>query len=1096
MNMKNRVKHMALTVALLLCSVGVALGQTKVKGVVTDENKAPLAGVTVLVKGTQTGITTSAKGEYQITIPAGSKERELQFSFVGYETQTVKVAPSATQVDVVMKETDTRIDDVVVVGYGTMRKSDLTGAVTTVKVDEDYAKQVSSVDQLLRGRAAGVQVTAATAAPGAEVNIQIRGYSSFTGGGEPLYVVDGVIMNSVTDNDQTFSSAGGTHNTGSQEGTNGLMGIAPQDIASIEILKDASATAIYGAMGANGVVLITTKMGSREKPTVSWSSTLEVSTARKTMPLLDFDEYIDYLEAKGSSLGGIFVDGDRSKGLVESIVPMDWQDYALRTALTHRHRLSISGKSKSTNYLVSANYDKTQGLLRKTGSELATLRINLDKQLTRHVKVGTRTNLSRSVLEMTQSKDYSNNTSMSSVMRSILNKRPYYDSEKTGQVEEGESDGDEVTLSDPRMWFKDYADNTLEYRITPNLFLEAKILPWLTYKIDLGADYRDRERGRWKGPLIIGTSGEEAVGSRLNTRSLRYNVDNLLMFRKTWGDHRLSGTVGMSFIRSNSRSKMEEGWNMSQYVPQEWGLNGATNTRFKYRESTTALLSYLGRAVYSYKDRYVLTATFRADGSSKFKKGNRFQYFPSFAFAWRAQEEQWFNVKWVSNLKIRGGWGRVGNEASLRPYQTQFIYGNIVGNNAVIYPDHSPGNDKEAVVGIAPTHMTNTALRWETTEQFNAGIDLGLFKNRLNITMDLYHKRTWDLLQNVSLPQNTGFTSMWDNSGEIQNRGLELSVDAVIVKTKKFTWDFGGNITFNRNKITDIGANCVQKYYPGAMYDSDGNEMPYKWAFLGQKVGGSSYFNAPANIFIEGQPMGLFYGIRTNGMVGLGSTGPGVSNGQVIGPGGINYVLQYRNYQNRPGFDPAVDNYPADGDRNFVDELYDRVVIGNPHPKFTYGFSTSFSYKNLSLSATFNGVYGNDIVNANALIDNDITRTGNVRREAFYDRWTPENPNGRFPAFDAYSTNEKKLFTDRIVEDGSYLRFANLTLSYTVPLKKKSFIQGLSVYGSVNNVCVWTKYSGWDPEVSSYGSDMFRMGVDSGSYPSARTYSLGVNLTF
>ena len=420
-------------------------------------------------------------------------------------------------------------------------------------------------------------------------------------------------------------------------------------------------------------------------------------------------------------------------------------------------------------------------------------------------------------------------------------------------------------------------------------------------------------------------------------------------------------------------------------------------------------------------------------------------------------EEPWFNADWISSLKLRAGWGRVGNQA-VSPYQTLSNYTSIQ------YPDHSPGNESNFIVGVKPSNMSNESLKWETTEQTNIGIDFKVNKNRFSFTLDLYNKNTYDLLQTISVPAATGFSTSWVNLGTINNRGIEFTFDAAVIRKKNLTWNIFGNISRNTNKIVSLG-----------LPSTDGM-APY---FFGRDIGNSNYCKTPVNIFMEGYPMGLFYGIRTNGLVPEGYTGPGVEEGTRMPAGGILYVDRNKN------------GYIDSGNE-------DKTIIGDPNPDFTYGFGTNFSWKNFSLDVTFVGSYGNDVANINLLQETDVSRTNsNIRKEAFYDSWTPSNPDAKYPSVDVYTSGETKLFTDRCIEDGSYLRLSNVAIGYNFNFKRKSsFVKSLNLSLNASNLALFTNYSGYDPEVSSYGSDVKRMGVDYGSYPPARSYALNVKLSF
>jgi TonB-linked SusC/RagA family outer membrane protein len=1057
---RNNISKIIMSLVLVILCFAVQ-AQVMIKGVVTDTKNEPLVGVSIIIKGTTTGTVTNQNGEFSLNIPDNAR-KEIEVRYIGFETQTIAIGKS-TQLNIVIKETAQEIDEVVVVGYGTMRKSDVTGSLSSVKIDESKAAKVNSFDKLLQGKAAGIMVSNTTGAPGSSVNIKIRGIGSFNGGSEPLYVVDGVILNSPSQDNGKMMSVGNSNNNSDQP-TNGLMGISPQDIANIEILKDASATAIYGAMGANGVVLITTKTGDSERTSVEWSSGIDISTLGKKIPLMNLNEFLDYARDTltgtrfSSTLNNIFNNPAYPDSGMQ-VQPVDWQDYVMSTAVSQHHRISVSGKSKSSNYLISAGFDDVKGIVKNTEAKTTSFRLNFEKEITRDVKIGMRNSFSQIILKMTQGTDQTRMNNSTSLMKSVLTSRPYYNFTNSQAWFEGNADILDADLqASPVMWLSDFIDNSEEFRVTPSIYLEAKITKWLTYKLSSGADYRNNERSKWKGPLII-SDAERSIAAVSNLNSLRYNIDNLLMFDKKFGEnHRLSGTLGTTFNQTKVRTQIEEGWTVFQYEPQALSINAAPNTRFNYIESENAILSYLARGVYSFRNRYIVTATYRADGSSKFTKENRYSYFPSFALAWRVNEEKWMKLPAaVTNLKARLGWGKVGNEA-ISPYQTLSTFSNNV------YPDHTPANGKEGIVGISPSSLANKKLKWETTEQFNAGIDLGLFDNRFSLIADVYDKYTKDLLQRINIPGTTGFSTMWINQGEIRNKGLEISMESTIVKNKNFSWGVDGNISFNRNKIIKLGqASSVQGLPP---------------LFYGDVIGSSNYLKAVVNIFMEGHPMGLFYGFKTDGIVQEGETGPGIIGSNTpMQPGGIKYVLKP---ENTTGFLSSTDLF----------------IIGDPNPKFNYGFGTSFDYKNISLSLSFYGVFGGDIVNANYLTETDVSRTINIRKDAYYKSWSPQNPNTTFPAINAYVAGETAYFTDRIVQDGSFLRLSNINLAYDVPVKKSGYIKRLAVNVSASNVFVWTKYKGYDPEVSSYGTNVMRMGVDNGSFPISRTFSFGVNASF
>lgn len=1045
------MKRFIIMMMIMTLSQMVMTAQTgrKVSGKITDSMGHPVVGAVVFMDGNASvGAVTDADGKYILDLPV--QKGVLIVQCLGYDECRAELSVKSVY-DFTLEEDAEMLDRAVVVGYGSMRESDITGSVTSVKIDEENASGSMSVDQMLKGRAAGVNVVSNSAAPGSGFNIRIRGNSSFNGSSEPLYVVDGVIISSSGADPTMLSQASGNY----EEDNNGLLGIDPDDIASMEILKDASATAIYGAMGANGVVLITTKTAKKDKPVITFGAGLEVSSMCRKIDMLDLDGYVAFVDAGGYSKydGTIFLDAsDRSKGY--AVQDIDWQKQVSRTAFNQRYSFSIANRVKGTRYMLSLGYDNVEGILRQSGMNQFKVRMNMDHSVTENILLGVKVNLSRSEMDMLQGTSSAGMTSNTSFIRSVINGRPYRSVDMSGDNDA--TDFEEDYGSGPERWLKDYSDNRIQYRVIPNAYVQWKALPWLTFKLSAGADFRLKRISKWRGPYVTTTSEWALAAVGLN-QSLRYNFDGLAMFEKQMGRHEISGTAGITYIGSDSLYEVTDGWNIRQYMGQSSNINAAENARIAYSETEWSTLSFFARGIYSYKGRYILTATIRGDGSSRFSRHNRWAAFPSAAFAWRVNEEPWFSSNGISTLKLRIGWGQVGNSA-VAPYQTLSNYSSIS------YPDHTPGNESMNIVGVVPVNLANTDLKWETTQQSNIGIDFKLNRNRFSFTLDMYNKDTYDLLQTINVPATTGYSSMWVNLGHINNRGIEFSFDAALIKRKGFEWNVYGNISHNSNRIVSLG-----------LPSADG-EVPF---FYGKDIGNANYCKTSVNIFIEGQPMGLFYGIETDGIVPAGEAGPGLSEGTTIPEGGIRYV------------DRNGNGYIESSDA-------DKTVIGDPNPDFIYGFGTDIQWKNFSLGISFTGSYGNDIANINLIQETDVSRfTQNIRREAFYDSWTADNQDARYPKVGVYESAETRLFTDRCIEDGSYLRLANVSLGYSFPMeRKKTFVKGINLSFNAGNLLLFTKYSGYDPEVSSFGSDVTRMGVDYGSYPSARSFALNVKLTF
>ena len=1067
------MKHIAYI--LYICAAVLALSSTQavsaqsdnqIRGVVTDEEGRPVPGAVVLLSGTSQGVVTDEEGKYFITVDKKDRrEGKLVFSCISFETQTIRLT-GRNELNVVLKEDHELLEEVVVVGYGTMHKSDMTGAVTSVKIDEEKAQRSTSIDQLLQGQASGVQVVSQSGAPDGGVNVIIRGASSFNSNSQPLYVVDGIIMN--TSGDISVGTRGGGDD-GIDEEVNGLIGLSPDDIASIEILKDASATAIYGSQGANGVVLITTKDAAKGKPTVTFTGGVSVSVVNGRYDLMDADDYTQFLDMKGvahnSSYYTIYTKGVENG----TYVPVDWQDYCIRESVTQNYSLTIAGRPENASYRFSLGYKDNQGIMKGTGLKNLYSRLNFTKQVGRF-EFGARLSFSYLDSRMTQGAgatiDQSPETSL---IMSMLQTRPLR------RIIQYDNDGDEVddvdvtlNTSGPDRWLSDYQSQRVEYRVLSGVYGQYEILPWLTFKTTFGIDYKSNERLKFKSSRIsrsaTGSNGAVAYVDRLN-----WNWDNLLQFNKKIRKHRINATLGHAASSRHSSTKNVAGTNVIQYKPMAESLNYAPYAWNTYTESQSQLLSFFARAVYSYDRRYSVTATYRLDGSSKFSGKNKWAQFPSFAAAWTLSNEKWFKklkskCPEITMIKLRAGWGMVGNQ-DIPSYRTSYMYTS--GTTAT----HDKPSNSQVI--LSSQSLPNKNLKWETTSQVNGGVDLDFFDGRLTATMDGYYKVTKDLLQARVVAGSAGINDPYVNMGSIRNAGFELSLNAVPIASKDFDWTIGGNISLNRNKILSIdpsGKGKAMKYvYPG----EPAREVEY---FTGSKLSSGAVNQDYINVFIVGEPMSLFYALPTDGIIQKGQTGVPLSEDEVRGEGMTNFI---------------------DTNQDGIINADDKVVVGDPNPDFIYGFNTSLSYKGFTLSASFVGSYGNDIYHQQKARLSDMSTYSNNRlREAVFNSWTPENPDAKWPAVATFSASELSLCSDRFVEDGSYLRLADASLSYSLPFKNnKSIVKGLVFTISGRNLFCWTKYSGFDPDVNIYGS-VLKYGIDMGAYPAARTYRFDVKISF
>ena len=1038
-----------------------------IKGNVSDGKEA-LMGVTVQVKGTSKATSTDLDGNYTITV--NGKNAVLVFSYIGYEKQEVTVG-NRTVVNVRMSDNAQLLDEVVVVGYGSVKKSDVTGAIASLRPDERDAATSLSVDNLLQGKVAGLVVGTTSATPGAASSITIRGASSLRGDNQPLYVIDNIPQASTG---EFAASAFGDDDY--QTAADPLSSLNPSDIESIEILKDASATAIYGSRGANGVILITTKKGKTGKPRVTVNANFTVANATRLYDMLNLSDYADYRNAQsgpddrqffkeGNEVRYIFSGGKYDANDPESyrvLQERDWQREIYRTAFSQNYSVSVNGGSDKVRYFVSAAFKNINGIVKQTGLQQGDLRANLSMDLSKRVSVDL--SLSGSIKKNDMmSGSNANGGAQGSVSVTAITSQPF------------EYPADDPSLSGTNgmekritvfSWLNDYDDQTNENAFRASMDLKWNIWKGLTYSLRTGGNLRDEYRARWFGTETF--RGNNDKGSLGITDLSQYNitVENMLNYHQTFDQLLdLDATAAITYDDYNYLNKRIQG---RQFSNMSFGIDGLHMAeRISYLEPVQRdyqLLSYLGRVNLSFLEgRYLATASFRADGSSRFAKGHRWAYFPSFSLAWRMEQEDFIkdNVEWLDQLKVRVGYGQTGNSA-IDPYSSFYNYSQII--------DYANATG-DKVLAMAVDKLQNEGLTWETTESWNVGLDFGVFKNRFRGTLDFYNKQTKDLLISRILPPSAGYSTIYYNSGNMRNQGVEFSLDADIIQTKDFTWTFGGNIGKNNAKIMDLG---VSRGDFGIYKDI----LAYEGNSLGNHFGN-------AHLFWVGHAPGLFFGYETDGIV---------QESDLPANGGSYNVTQ----------DLSTGGAPQAGDIKIIDQngdgvinTDDRVIIGDPNPAFTYGFHTSFTWRGISLSAQFNGVYGKDLINTNLRYQAIPNRTGgNLRTEAFLGAWTAENMSNTYPRVNY--TLPTPAVLDRYVEDASFLRCTDITLAYTLPkqLMRKIGFNSINVFASVKNAFLITKYSGYDPEVDSFAFDGLRPGVDMSSFPHARSFIFGLNVSF
>ena len=866
--MKVLKKQLMLTVTLLCYSlIGWAQSQFgNLSGTVTDESGMPLVGVSVVIKGTNKGVATDFDGKYSLTdVPRGAV---LQFSSVGYQTTDVKANNS--QLNIKLAEATQNLDEVVVVGYGTQKKGDVTTAITSVKTKDLEQRPVISAAQAIQGRAAGIQVVQPNGAPGAGLAVRIRGNTSISASNDPLYVVDGIPV-------QDISS------------------IAPNDIESMQVLKDASSAAIYGSRAANGVVLITTKQGKRNEPKVSVNTYIGVSEIAKKIPSLNTQQYYELMDETKAVATATLV------GLTDKT---DWYKETFRAGFTQNTQLSVSNASDNTKYYLSAGHTKEDGIIRSSFFERYNVRLNLETKMRQWLTF--ETNLSYA--------DYESNGIISGlganragVVLSVIN-TPHYApiwSEKTGEEGWYYYDFKGANLSHPVENISRRADNLLKNnRFVGSGSAIVQLMKGLRYKSTIAIDRLSSKENRFTDPKLTSYGRRnygEAADIRKNNTLLTF--DNILTFDKTFSKHNLSLLAGTSF--TNAKMDASEMYATHFLTSDIKTLNAAN--KIGQGSITNAeewsMMSYLGRLSYNYDSKYLLTANFRADGSSKLAPGKRWGYFPSVSVGWRLSRESFLsNIEWLSELKLRGGWGQTGNQAGISSYaylqRYKIARQNWWGNGA----------NANAMITLTPNSFSNPNLTWETTTQSNIGLDVALFKNRLAFAIDAYIKNTTNLLMEVPLPATSPVPSIYRNEGEMTNKGIEFSVDSRNL-TGELEWNTNFNISLNRNKLNKLS---LQKVYYYASTSEATSEQVVR--------------------ITEGQPLGKFWGL--------------ISEGVDPQTGDIKYK-------------------DLNGDGRIT--VSDKTYIGDPNPDFTFGFTNDFSYKNFTLSVFFQGSYGNDIYNASRI---------------------------------------------------------------------------------------------------------------------------------
>lgn len=1037
---------------MMLCLAFEVQAQTSATGVVKDATGEPLIGVTVAVKGQKGGAVTDFDGNFSVKAKTGDV---LVFSYIGYKTQEVKYA--GRPLDVTMKDDNALLDEVVVVGYGTMKRSDITGSTVSVTGDELKKTIATSVDQALQGKAAGVAVSTNSGAPGGGISVSIRGTNSLNGN-EPLYIIDGIAISGQTDGN---SSA--------------LSSINPGDIVSMEILKDASATAIYGSRASNGVVIIKTKQGEAGKTRLSYEGYLGIQTIPRFLDMMNLQEYARFYNARVELLGW----GERGEFADPDILGpgTDWQKEIFQTALMHNHSVSVSGGHNDTKFAVTGSYINQDGIAIGTSFNRFTVRANLETKVVKWMTVGLNSSLARYKRENSIENDYDYDGV--GVIRTALR--------QFSEVPVRNPDGSYGVVSQNQTgtyYSNPVADAMMKenYRkgldASVNVWASIDPLPGLNLRVEYGTNYSYSNRYKYTPVYDYEYFTQSSSGERGSSNSRYTSFKTYATYTKQIKQHNISLMLGHETQDGSYEDLMGSRTGYKFNSVHELPAGDSNTAKNSSSVGEYAIESYFGRLNYNFGDRYLLTATLRADGSSSFGPNNRWGYFPSVALAWRASQESFLkDISWLSNLKLRLGWGLVGNQGA-----GNYAYGATMGAVSTIWG-----------TGYVQSSYPNADLKWEKTNSWNVGLDLSLFKNRIELIVDAYYKKTDNMLVQATLPSYaTGAISApWVNVGAMENKGFEFTLNTVNISNKNLTWKTGITFSLNRNKVTSLYTES---------------------ATLPGELDGKLY-----TMTTEGNPVAQFYGYKVKGMF---TTEEDFYAKDKNG----DYLLDEngnRKFVALPTGKTVKENEIWYGDYIWEDlngdgviDEQDRTNIGNPHPKFTFGLNNTITWKDFDLTIFINGSVGNKIYNY--LVQENAMPTNNSGMMAIcndYARVELIDPDGertlnnmhvtnagsaKVQRITPYNANDNNRQSDRFVEDGSYLRLKNIALGYNLPRKwlQKIGIESVRVYCNVQNAFTITGYDGYDPEIGSYNQNVKLTGIDFARYPSQRIYTFGMNVNF
>ncbi|MHB1105980.1 MAG: SusC/RagA family TonB-linked outer membrane protein [Lutibacter sp.] len=1039
----NGEKNRLVLFSLLFLFSSIILAQNTISGTVSS-NGLPLPGVSIIIKGTNIGTVSDFNGSFTLNT---KPDDIILVSFLGYK-KIEEPVNGRQEINLTLEEDEQQLSEVVVVGYGTVKKSDFTGSSSTVNSKDIAEFPNINLESALQGRMAGVNMTSTSSEPGGGINVQIRGATSLSGGNQPLYVIDGVPQF----NDASRSAA----EINGFAPTNALASFNPNDIESIEVLKDASSAAIYGSRGANGVIIITTKKGKAGESNITFNSFTSFAERPKSIPLATAKEFATHINLTNTNLGGeayyTGVDRFTVDGLQSVYFPSpdelgegtDWQREIFRPAVTSSYQMTASGGNNSVRYLISGNYLTDEGVVKFSKYRKGAFRLNLDADLNEKIKAVVNLSYSADLNDRAESTNQSTTpgglSPSGSILKSLITSPALSTDNQLYQVylllsDRGSSSG----LLNPLLDLK----NTINQR-KYNIFQGSMDL---VYKFNDNLNFTVRgahnssfsaNDSYWNNLTAFGYDARQRT-FQSDWRTNSYINENFLTFNKNTEDFNINIVVGNTFQKEDARGGTLNASNLS--IPSDNGLfllplyQNISIPGRNFIEST--LISGFARGSFSYKSKYLLTLTARADASSKFAENEKWAYFPSIGLGWTFSNESFFkgmeNV--ISNGKLRFSYGTSGNQA-ISPFQSL----------STLTPINFGFTNGQAT-GVITNTSENKDLTWETTTQIDYGLDLSFLKNRFNLTLDLYEKETEDLLQAKNIPSESGFNSILSNFGTINNKGFEISLSGKIINKDNFGWDFGFNYARNKNEIVDLGEGVE-------FYNAQNGQADYTHRL---RVGGQ---------------LGDFWGFETDGLL----TAEDIANGTpTFGGSTFEGDLKFKDTNN----DGAItDN--------------DKVNLGNAFPDYTIGISNNFRYKNWELNSLLVGNFGNEILNQNLLYGTYGSFFGVPTQEYLSDFWSPENTDAFYPRPSAGAVNN--VTSDRLIEDGSFLRIKTLSLiyNYQLPNSKTKFRFNLTA----QNLYTFTNYGGYDPEVSGYGQSVLTPGIDVGSYPRTRLWTIGAEIQF